>query len=141
MESQIEKLKQKYWEGETSVEEERILKEHLKEADSNDLGKVYFSEIKNLKSIESNIQFTIPKTKKNIIWKLSSMAATIAILIALAIGFNNYEEPNNFAVEDPQEAYEISRQALLLVSSKLNRGKDYSTRIGKINEVKKTINK
>ena len=140
MESQIENLKRKYWKAETTVEEERILK--AKGFKNKDLESAYFSQLNDLKYVESNITFSIPKKNKSILWKFSSIAATIVILIAFAIGFNNYEKASNqFVVEDPQRAYEISQQALLLLSSKFNKGVNYSNRIDKINEVKKTVNK
>ena len=141
MESQIKKLQDKYWAGKTSVEEEKELKELLKSQENESPEKIFFKEMEELKQDEVKIDFDYPKTKKTIIWKISSIAATIAILIAFAIGYSNYEDNDPFEITNPEQAYEVSLQALRLVSSELNKGKVYSSRIEKINEVKNSINK
>ncbi|PLX08311.1 MAG: hypothetical protein C0598_12395 [Marinilabiliales bacterium] len=141
MESQIKKLQDKYWAGKTSVEEEKELKELLKSQENESPEKIFFKEMEELKQDEVKIDFDYPKTKKTIIWKISSIAATIAILIAFAIGYSNYEDNDPFEITNPEQAYEVSLQALRLVSSELNKGKVYSSRIEKINEVKQSINK
>jgi hypothetical protein len=63
------------------------------------------------------------------------------VLIALSIGFNNTNNDNQYVINNPEEAYDISREALILVSSKLNKGKIYTGKIDKINDIKQTINK
>lgn len=139
MESQNKNLK--YWEGKTSVEEERILKNHLKNETSKSMEQLYFAEIENRKAIKSTKHFSIPKRKTIGFWKISSVAATIAILIALTLNYGNFNKKDQFLVEDPQQAYEISQQALMLISTQLNKGKTYTAQMDKINEVKQIINK
>jgi len=141
MESQIEKLKQKYYEGKTSVEEERILKKSLQNETSRHLEKHFFAELEKRKSITSSKKFVLPPRRTKILWQVSTVAATIAILITFAFVFLNTADDDQFVIDDPQQAYEISQQALMLVSSKLNKGKTYSTRMGKINEIKQIISK
>jgi len=141
MESQINKLREKYWRGETSVDEERELKILLHNQKDNSPEKIFFKELDSRKNEQGVVEFTYPKTKNNFIWKISSIAATIVILIAFAIGYNNYQQPDPYEITNPQQAYEVSLQALRLVSSELNKGKTYSSRIEKINEIKKSINK
>ena len=139
MESQNKDLQQKYWEGSSTIEEEKLLKQLLKKENKTDAESGFFAEIANRKSVETEEEFSHPKSKNRIIWQLSSVAATVAILIALAIGFNTLNNQNQFAIDDPQQAYKISQQALMLVSSKLNKGKTYSARMDKINEVKSMV--
>lgn len=141
MELQIKKLKEKYWNGETTVEEEKKLKTLLHKQEGNNPEKIFFEELEERKQDEGKIEFTYPKTRNNFIWKISSIAATIIILIAFAIGYNSYEQPDPYEITNPEQAYEVSLQALRLVSSELNKGMTYSSRIEKINEVKKSINK
>lgn len=141
MELQIKKLKEKYWNGETTVEEEKELKTLLHKQEGNNPEKIFFEELEERKQDEGKIEFTYPKTRNNFIWKISSIAATIIILIAFAIGYNSYEQPDPYEITNPEQAYEVSLQALRLVSSELNKGMTYSSRIEKINEVKKSINK
>ena len=139
MESQIEKLKLKYWEGKTSVEEERILKKSLKNETSKSIEKQFFAELEKRKDVESSKKFTMPQRRMKILWQVSTVAATIIILITFAFGFLNTNNDDQFVIDDPEQAYKISQQALMLVSSKLNKGKTYSARMGKINEVKQII--
>jgi hypothetical protein len=141
MESQIKKLQQKYWEGKTSVEEEKLLKNLLvNDSDKSPAG-IFFTLINKRKKTKADVVFSMPKTKKRFLWQLSSIAAAIVILIAFAIGYNNYEQNDPYEITDPQQAYEISMQALMFVSTELNKGKVYSSQMEKINEVKQLINK
>jgi len=139
MESQIEKLRKKYWEGNSSIEEEKLLKQLLKAESKSDAEKGYFEEIAKRKKLEPEVVFEHPERKSKLLITISSMAATIIILVSLVIGFSGNEEKNQFAIDDPQQAYEISQKALLFVSAKLNKGKNYSAQMGKINEVKKMV--
>ncbi|PLX04201.1 MAG: hypothetical protein C0595_04325 [Marinilabiliales bacterium] len=141
MESQINKLREKYWRGETSVEEEKDLKVLLNKQKEESPEKIFFKELEERKQEQGKIEFTYPKNRNAFIWRVSSIAATIVIMIAFAIGYNNYEKPDPYEITNPQQAYEVSLQALRLVSSELNKGKAYSSRIEKINEVKNSINK
>ncbi len=142
MESQINKQTKKYWEGNTSVEEERILKKGFQNQTSKTMESLFFAELENRKAVGSRKNFTNPQRKTTILWKISSAAAMIIVLVALTIGFYSESENNNtYTINDPQEAYDISRQALMLVSSNLNKGKTYTKKIDKINVIKYNINK
>ncbi len=141
MESQIKKLQQKYWEGKTSVEEEKLLGSLLvNEADKSPAG-LFFTALDQRKKTRADIEFVMPKNKKRFLWQFSSIAASIVILISLVIGYNSYKQSDPYEITDPQEAYNISMQALMMVSAELNKAKTYSSRIEKINEVKQLINK
>ena len=139
MESQIEKLKQKYWEGKTSIEEENMLKKHFQKESSRETEAGFFAEIAKRKSVESPMKFFLPKRKSRLMWQITTMAASILILVAFAIGLGNFNSKNQYAIDDPQQAYKISRQALMLVSTELNKGKTYCSKMDKINEVKQEI--
>jgi len=141
MESQIEKIRQKYWDGSTTLEEERLLKKSMLNEPTGTIEDRFFAELEKRKAVQGKKDFAIPKRKKTLIWQISSVAATIIILIALSIGFNNTNNNNQYVINNPEEAYDISREALLLVSSKLNKGKIYTGKIDKINDIKQTINK
>jgi hypothetical protein len=141
MESQIENLRQKYWEGKTSVEEESILKNLLKNESANSEEKMFFSEIEKQKAIKSNHQFSFPRRRNRSIWKIFSLAASILILVAFAFNYDNFNKQDQFIVDDPEMAFEISQQALMFVSTQLNKGKTYTAQMDKINEVKQIINK
>jgi len=139
MESQIEKLRKKYWDGDSSIEEEKLFKQLLEPEGKSDAEKEYFAELAKRKTIEAEVTFEHPERKSRLLLAISSVAATIIILVGLLIGFGGSDEKNQFAIDDPRQAYEISQKALLFVSAKLNKGKNYSAQMGKINEVKKMV--
>lgn len=139
MESQIEKLKQKYWEGKTSVEEEKMLKKYFQKGSSRKTEAGFFAEIAKRKSVESSVKFSLPQRKSRLMWQITTMAASILILIAFAIGLGNFNSKDQYAIDDTQQAYKITRQALMLVSTELNKGKTYCSKIDKINEVKQEV--
>lgn len=139
MELQIEKLKQKYWKGKTSIEEEKILKKHFQNDSSKKTETGFFAEIAKRKAIESNKEFSLPQRKSRLIWQITTVAASILILITFAIGLDNFNSKNLYTIDDPKQAYKISRQALMLISTELNKGKIYSSEINKINEVKQEV--
>jgi len=142
MESQISKLTKKYWEGNTSAEEERILKKGFQNQFSKSMESMFFAELEKRKAVSTSKNFTNPQRKTTIFRQISAVAAMIIVLVALAIGFYGENENNNtYTINDPQEAYDISRQALMLVSSNLNKGKTYTKKIDKINVIKYNNNK
>ncbi len=140
MESQIEKLKQKYWEGSTSVEEKRLLKRSTKNQKTLSIENKFFAELEKRKSVSSRSKFSIVNRNTKRLWQVISSAAIIVILITLGVVFDKSNSNNKFEVNDPHKAYTISQQALLLVSSNLNKGKTFTERLDKINEFKQTNN-
>lgn len=140
MESQIEKLRQKYWAGKTSVEEEKILRKHFGKKNSSKNETAYFKEIEKRKSRNSSLEFSQPHRKIEFAKIIATIAASIIILLAVTLGLEKLNNKNQYTIDDPQKAYEISKQALMLVSTELNKGKVYSSKMNKINKVK-NINK
>ena len=138
MESRIDKLKEKYWAGETTLEEEKELKKHFDQNPS--LGKegAYFSSIKDSQEVLSQRSYNHPGRKSKRTWW--SVAATVFVLLAVSLFFfQKNDSQQQFAVEDPTEAYEITKASLMMVSERLNKGKTYSKELDKINEAKKII--
>ena len=134
----MDKLREKYWKGETSVDEERLLKLSAK-ADDKNADDMFFKTLGQMKSNKKEIHFEIPKSKKRYLWSFTSIAASIIIIIGLAIGFNNNSKSDPYEIDDPELAYNITKEALMMVSGELNKGKNYSSRIDKINEVKTVL--
>lgn len=140
MDLRIEKLTQKYWAGETSLAEEKELKAFFEKNPSLSKDGRYFAEIKKQQQAQPRHSFSHPVRKKTQTWM--SMAAAILILITVGFFvFQNNNKQDQFAVQDPQEAIEITKASLLMISEGLNKGKTYSQELNKINEAKKIINK
>lgn len=131
------KLFEKYWNGETSLQEEEQLMKEL--SASNGPEAQYFAFIakaRNEKSILTiddidayNLKQTLNASRATVRPLYRWMASTAAIMIFAfsALGVWNYsqqtvQEPQMAETfDDPYEAYEEVRQALAFVSSKLNK--------------------
>ena len=138
MDLRIEKLKEKYWAGDTSLAEEKELKAFFKENPSLLAEGRYHATLHKKGQLRSERSFNHPGRKNYTAW----LSAAAAILILLSVGFfllQDNTKPDQFAVEDPKEAYEITRASLMKVSEGLNKGKTYSTELNKIYTAKETI--
>ena len=138
MESRIKGLLEKYWQGETSVEEERLIKEHFNSNSGQSMEGLLFEKIKSDKSLIPQKPFEHPGRKIRRVW-LSVAAAVIILLISLPFVFNNQTQQDQFEVDNPAEALEITRASLQMVSNGLNKGKTYSNELVKFNEAKTII--
>lgn len=137
MESRIKELQEKYWAGETSLAEEAELKAYFKKNPSLTMEERYWNALKAKQSQTPPKSFKHPSANWRSRW---SVAAAITVgLIAAVLVIQDARSQREFVVEDPKEAYEITRKALLMVSSGLNEGKTYSKEIGNINKAKEII--
>lgn len=138
MDLQIEQLLEKYWNGETSIAEETLIKEYFKEHPDLSMEEQYFGKVDSSRKEVPTKAFEHPGRKRRLSW-LSAAAAVLLVLMTLPFIFNNETQQEQFAVDNPTEAYEITRASLMMVSNGLNKGKTYSKELNKINEVKTII--
>ncbi|MCF6171218.1 MAG: hypothetical protein L3J66_09600 [Bacteroidales bacterium] len=139
MDLRIEQLKQKYWVGETTLSEEKELKGFFRANPSAGKEGVYFSALMKQQAVKPAQGFIHPARKSKQAWW--SLAAFILVLLTIgALIFQNNNKRHQFTVEDPKEAFELTRTSLLMVSEKLNKGKTYSGELDRINDAKKIIN-
>lgn len=141
----IDELIKKYWEGETSLEEERTLKTYLKDdfaAEHQDL-KTIFSFFSDQREIRYPGELKGKKTKvikANFIRNIA-VAASIFLISGLGIYFLTHEKPINkeaialSEIKDPDEALEITREALAFLS--VNYAKGEKTIAGSISKLEK----
>jgi len=129
--NKIEDLLEKYFQGETSIAEEKELKNYFSSPNvAQHLEQYkpmfgYFSQVKEQKSTQ-----TIPlKTKKrNVAWL--SIAASVVVLLGVGTYFYVSEKNAAPAVaqtelgtyDDPEEALAATQKALALLSSNVNVG-------------------
>ncbi len=140
----ISQLIDKYFRGETTLEEESQIKTFFQQADIPQHLKVYqplFSLLDEEKEkqlsqkfdqeIYNKIKPTQKKTfRLNTIHRWSSaVAASLVLVLSIWWLYPNVEQEASSAInweqyepEDPQEAYRITRDALMKVSMGLNRG-------------------
>ncbi|MFT4834617.1 MAG: hypothetical protein ACI83W_001201 [Marinoscillum sp.] len=137
MESRTKKLLEKYWIGESSLSEEQELKNYFAENPSLTTEGKYFRSLKQAQS-PKQVTFVHPK-KKHSKMRWSMAAVITAGLLTAVVVLQDARQQRQFVVEDPKEAYEITRKALLMVSSGLNEGKNYSKEISNINRAEEII--
>jgi len=164
--NRIEALVEKYWEGETSVEEEKELKQFFSTSDPSqwpeslrevaDLFRYYAAEEANQpldQAFDDRLLSQLkarPSGKENKLRPLYpswlKLAACLVLVVSLVLVFRNrktetlaVQRTEQDTFEDPQKAYEETRKALLLVSVQLNRGKSYAREIRKINEAEDLV--
>ncbi|QDW18666.1 hypothetical protein [Flavobacterium sp. KBS0721] len=129
--NKIEDILEKYFQGETSIAEEKELKDYFSSPNvAQHLEQYkpmfgYFSQVKEQKSTQ-----TIPlKTKKqNVAWL--SIAASVVVLLGVGTYFYVSEKNAAPAVaqtelgtyDDPEEALAATQKALALLSSNVNVG-------------------
>merc|ERR1711916_27438 len=112
MEPEMDQLLDKYWKGETTVEEERKVKAHFAKAKDLSPTAQYFKSIHQQQQVKTEVSW-----KKRTNYTRFSSAATIVIGLFVAfLTLENNPKGTQFVVEDPQEAYEITRNALMMIS-------------------------
>lgn len=135
MESQIEKLVTKYWKGETSLEEERVVKAHFKSNPSLTSNGNYFRYLDKRKADEYPGIKT--KGKRTNPWVSAAATVTIGVLTAFLVINDAKKDP--FAIDDPTKALEATKQALLMIGSGLKDGQSYTMELRKINKAKNEL--
>jgi hypothetical protein len=151
---EIEELLDKYYEGETTLEEEKVLKTFFTSGDvpmELSIHKsqfVYFAEASGEKISEWKIdeevfaeKVEIPvvsfHSSRNRFYYISGIAATVLLLIGLIFTFNEdvIKIPKgNVSSTNPELVFTQTRDILALVSVNLNKGMDKVQYLGKLDE-------
>lgn len=123
-----EKLLEKYFEAETSIAEEKELKDYFA---SSDVAQ-HLEQYKPIfgyaiQAKQEQFKATIPlKTKKrtNVVWL--SVAASVVVLLGVSVfTFNNYNQPKSNGLgtyDDPEVAFRETQKALAMISESVNKG-------------------
>ena len=128
---QIQKLLDRYWAAETTVAEENELRSYfLMHPDNADATVAYFLMLQEDSEMEAPAPPSMIEESRVVpMWKRAmSIAAAVAVLVLAGLfvqnQLNKTESVSGQAaihnVDDPDEAYLQAKQALLLVSRKLN---------------------
>lgn len=137
----IKNLLIKYEEGNTSIEEERILQKYFTSGDVPAHLKEYqsmFSFTANAREHRYNGKMLPQKKRKRFAWM--GIAASIVIAMGIFLAVNNPTEELSHqslgTIEDPEEAYLKARETLLLVSQAFNTGKEDLTYVEEFDKAK-----
>ena len=137
MELQIDELLEKYWKGETTLEEEKLIKSHFKSNPSLTNDGHYFKYLANQKN--TKMEEVKPIASRSRTWL--SAAATITIGLITAVLVFNDANKDPFAEEDPQKALEATRNALMMIGAGLNEGQQHAMELTKFNKAKEELQK
>lgn len=126
----IKDLLEKYEAGETSLAEEKKLREYFKRNEVPDSLKPYqfifgFSEIENKKSYEREIELPSNKQDNRYLW--TAIAASVILVVGLFFFQNKPLEMSDSdlgTIQDKEEALQKSMEALKMVSELMNEGKE-----------------
>ncbi len=134
----VKHLLDRYWSGETSLDEEQALQTYFSSGQVDPAFQEYqglftfYRSKKNISMVASipTPSVTMPRTGRkvtNLRW-LINVAAALLVFFAVFFGNRYQQERKQHAYvfvdtyEDPQAAYQEVKEALLFVSSKMNKG-------------------
>lgn len=167
----IEKLLEKYWECETSIEEERELKDFFNggqvpekwqsfiplfqyyEKEKAEGGLDHFFDERLLAQIEQETNASDQSKPKGKVRKLINdvlkVAAVILVLVTSAYFvreniIENKETVNTEianTIEDPKEAFEEAKKALMLISKNFNKGKKEASKMSVFKDAQEQVKK
>jgi hypothetical protein len=131
--NKIENILEKYFQGETSIAEEKQLKDYFSSSNvAQHLEQYqpmfgYFSQIKEQKSTQ---EIPLQTKKRNVAWL--SIAASVAVLLGIGTFFYVSEKNTTPVVaqselgtyDNPEEALQATQKALALLSNNVNVGNE-----------------
>ena len=122
----IEKLLEKYDNGETNLKEEQQLRAYFTQEDVAphlESYKVMFQYFTNTKEETFTKDIPVQRKKQNYIYQWISAAAVILVLFGIFTQFNG-DDPKTFddLTNEEQMAYDQTKEAFDLLSSKFNEG-------------------
>jgi hypothetical protein len=119
MNARINELLEKYWEAETSIEEEKELRGLLLKAEGFEQEKALFLAMKKFQAEEPQ-HLTLPDAKlRTLNPRWISWAASVAILVGGFWSWSVFEQK-----QAEKEAYTEVMQALALIQTNLAKGQD-----------------
>ena len=151
---EIEELLEKYYEGETSLEEERTLKDfflsenvpmelavhksqflYFAESSGDEISDQEFEERVFTEKMEIPV---VPlHSRRNRFYFITGIAATILLLIGLVFTFNEDKfkrQEGNVSTADPELVFTQTHDILALVSVNFNKGMDKMQYLGKLDQ-------
>ena len=116
MENKLERLLNKYWEGETTLEEEREIRILLRDAEGFDAEKKFFLGIKEISDQQPREFYFKTKTRKStMLW--FRIAALFIIFLTVGSVVYRYQEK-----KAEKEAFEQVMQAFNLIQTNMQKG-------------------
>lgn len=132
----VKKLIEKYFEAETSLQEEKFLKEYF----SGDLideelaqYKPFFGYFKENRQELKQIEIALPQKRNPLKW------LSIAALLMLMVSVYSYQNYQAQQKKEAQIAFEQTQKALKLISQNLNKGNGAVAQLKYYNEAQEIV--
>ncbi len=123
METRVHELLAKYWEAETSLEEEKELRDLLQTVEGFEEEKILFGGLGELSEMEPQLEIPEEKPKETKVRRITPVwlnwAASVLILVS-SVWIWQYTEQR----KAEEEAYEEVMMALAMIQSNLAKGKE-----------------
>lgn len=117
MKNQLDKLFDKYWEGETSPEEEKILRDLLLKSEGYEAEKDFFLGLEEIAAIKEN-DLTLEKPiRKFSFSRWLSIAALFLVFLVAGVTIRQ-----NLQKQAEEEAYEKVMNAFALINENMQKG-------------------
>lgn len=144
--AKIEKLLEKYLEGETTLREEDILSEYFNSEEVRPEWMAYkdmFTYFENSKGFVPQMAFTPPQQKKSKFDFFQKYAAVAMILLIGIMFYTQKQNPKDLGTyDDPEVALQETKKVFDLISYHLNSGTDDMQYLNILEQTKtKYINK
>ena len=134
----IEALLEKYDNGETTLKEEQQLRAYFSQenvAPHLESYRVMFQYFANTKQETSTREVPVVATKRSYIYQWIAVAAVIVILFGIFIQFTGNDQKSFDDLTDEQQmAYNQTKEAFDLLSSKFNQGASNVNMLGMVGE-------
>ncbi len=146
----IDAYLERYWEGETSLEEEQILRNYFREgqiAEEHKDAEALFSFFNSERDIvaQKAVSELVPQTQASSKAKIrhfnwTRIAASVMLVFTMLVGWNYFTSPTTTQssvavdeIQDPEEAYRVTMEALAYLSNKYDKGAKPLNAIKKVN--------
>ena len=119
----IELLLEKYFQGETSIAEEKELRAYFASSDVAQHLEQYrpmFSFFTHEKNHKSKQQVPLKSNKRYAGWL--SIAASVVVLLGIAFAWDQNQETDLGTYDNPEAAFRETQKALSLLSGNVNKG-------------------
>lgn len=139
--AEIKKLLEKYFEGETTVAEEKELASYFAGSVAPELEayRSYFGFFAQEKKVSLPVKQLHSMRRR----QYTFISAAAAILVLFGIGYYSFygteSRGKSGVINDPQEAYQETQKALMMLSGHINKGVESVQYLEKVEESKNRV--
>ena len=128
---EIDILLEKYFDANSTLEEEQQLKTYFSSGEIHHSHTAvaglfsFYSSERKVSSDKDIVEMLPQKKKASPIFYLSRIAAAAMIVFAAYFSYNVFDQPvsdDMITIEDPEEAYRVTMEALAFLSNKYEKG-------------------